>query len=237
MRHWIFDVDGTITPSRGLIDEQFKQELIGLSTNNKIYFATGSDKEKTVEQIGQDLYNRAEMVFNCSGNDVYKGNETVYKSDWQLSPQLESVLEMCLEKSRYPKRTGNHIEKRTGCVNFSILGRNAEHVDRKDYFNFDNQTGERKFIAKVINKTDKSVTAQVAGETGIDIYQRNKDKSQIIKYFNEDDTVHFFGDRMDAGGNDFPLAKVNENGYNVEVEDWEDTYNKLLLYKAMGLFA
>ena len=32
------------------------------------------------------------------------------------------------------------------------------------------------FIAKVINKTDKSVTAQVAGETGIDIYERNKDK-------------------------------------------------------------
>ena len=46
------------------------------------------------------------------------------------------------------------LEKRTGCCNFSVIGRNAEHVDRKDYFNFDNSTGERKFIA-VINKTDK----------------------------------------------------------------------------------
>ena len=85
------------------------------------------------------------------------------------------------EKANNSTRTGLHIEKRTGCVNFSVVGRNAEHVDRKDYYNFDNSTGERMFIAKVINKPDKSVTAPVAGETGIDIYERNKDKPQIIK--------------------------------------------------------
>ena len=235
MRKWVFDVDGTVTPSRGVIDEQLRQELMDISRKNKIYFITGSDKQKTIEQIGEELYNRADLVFNCSGNDVYRKDESIYKSEWQISEALEKVLDMCLDKSRYPKRTGNHVEKRTGCCNFSVIGRNAEHVDRKDYFNFDNQTGERKFIAKVINKTDKSVTAQVAGETGIDIYERGKDKSQCIKYFEKGDVIHFFGDRLDEAGNDYPFAKVNTEGYNIEVEDWEDTYNRLLLYKAMGL--
>ena len=53
-----------------------------------------------------------------------------------------------------------------------------------------NSTGERKFIAKIINKTDKVSTAQVAGETGIDIYERNKDKGQIIKDFDSEDTIY-----------------------------------------------
>ena len=39
---------------------------------------------------------------------------------------------------------------------------------------------------------------------------------------------------MDEGGNDYPLAKKNITGYNITVKDWEDTYNKLLLHKAMG---
>lgn len=235
MNKFIFDVDGTLTPSRGLIDEQLKLYLLDIARRNDIYFATGSDKAKTVEQLGEDLFNVAKKVYNCSGNDVYTKDENIYTSSWTLSEKLEQLLTKCLEKSKYPTRTGNHIEKRKGCVNFSIVGRNAEHVQRKDYYNFDNQTGERAFIAKVINKADKSVTAQVAGETGIDIYERNKDKGQIIKDFDKDDTVYFFGDRMDEAGNDYPLAKKNTLGYNITVADWEDTYNRLLLLKAMGI--
>lgn len=234
MNKWIFDVDGTLTPSRGKIDEQFKHYLIALSRNNDIYFATGSDKEKTVEQLGEELYYSAKKVYNCSGNDVYEGDVNTYRSSWQLSEELEELLNTCLEKSKYPTRTGLHIEKRHGCINFSVIGRKATHVERKDYFNFDNQTGERMFIAKLINKADKSVTAQVAGETGIDIYQRGKDKGQIIRDFSKEDTIFFIGDKMEEGGNDYPFAVKNTLGYNIKVDDWEDTYNKLLLYKAIG---
>ena len=33
------------------------------------------------------------------------------------------------------------------------------------------------------------------------------DKSQILRDFNEDDELHFFGDRMEEGGNDYSLAE------------------------------
>ena len=38
---------------------------------------------------------------------------------------------------------------------------------------------------------------------------------------------------MEEGGNDFP--KKNITGYNITVKDWEETFNKLLLIKAMGI--
>ena len=40
---------------------------------------------------------------------------------------------------------------------------------------------------------------------------------------------------MEPGGNDFPLSKLNVNGYNTQVKDWTETYNRLLLVKAIGI--
>ncbi len=234
MNKWVFDVDGTLTPSRGKMDEQFKTFMLAMADRNDVYIVTGSDRNKTLEQIGEDLYNACKIVFNCSGNDIWEKDKNVFTTEWKLSKELTTILETALEKSKYPVKTGNHIEQRPGMVNFSIVGRNASHIERKDYVNFDTQTGERKLIAKIVNKSDKSITAQVAGETGIDILERKKDKRQVMDWFSEDDTVHFFGDKMEPGGNDEPLASVNENGYNTTVTNWQDTYNRLILLKAIG---
>jgi hypothetical protein len=72
------------------------------------------------------------------------------------------------------------------------------------------------------------IVAQVAGETGLDIYEKGRDKSQIAKYVKH--PVIFFGDKMQVGGNDYPLA-VKLEGYpqskSVQVKDWQDTYNYL----------
>ena len=108
MNKYIFDVDGTLTPSRGVIDEQLKQYLLDISRRNDIYFATGSDKPKTLEQLGKDLFNCAKRVYNCSGNDVYEKDECVYTSEWQLPAKLETLLEKCLDKSFITKKKSRH---------------------------------------------------------------------------------------------------------------------------------
>ena len=89
-------------------------------------------------------------------------------------------------------------------------------------------------IAKIINKADKPPTAQVAGETGIDIYERNKDKGQIIKDFDSEDTISL-ETRWKKQATIILLLKKNITGYNITVKDWEETFNKLLLIKAMGI--
>ncbi len=57
MKKFIFDIDGTLTPSRGKIDPEFLQEMLYFAGTNDVYFVTGSDREKTLEQVGLDLYN------------------------------------------------------------------------------------------------------------------------------------------------------------------------------------
>ena len=48
---FIFDVDGTLTPSRQQIDSDFAVYFSNFCTINDVYLVTGSDKEKTVEQV------------------------------------------------------------------------------------------------------------------------------------------------------------------------------------------
>ena len=62
MKKFIFDVDGTLTPSRQIIDEEFLSFFFRFTFNNEVYLVTGSDREKTIEQITLELYHNCERV-------------------------------------------------------------------------------------------------------------------------------------------------------------------------------
>ena len=70
--HYLFDVDGTLTPSRSLIDPEFEKWFFNFCNENNVYLVTGSDRIKTIEQIGIPLYFAAKRVYNCSGNEVHE---------------------------------------------------------------------------------------------------------------------------------------------------------------------
>ena len=224
MMKFIFDVDGTLTPSRKQIDIGFSAEFLIFCCKFDTYLVTGSDREKTIEQVGLDIYNRCKRVFNCSGSDIYDGKNSVYRSDWKPSDKLISFLNDELDYSNFPTRTGNHIEYRPGVINFSILGRGEGNMNGRDeYVKWDRNTGERILIADRIKNQFPDLNVQIGGQTGLDI--SDSDKSQIIKFFNFDDEVHFFGDMMEEGQNDYPLARaVKERlGKTYHVKDWEET--------------
>lgn len=225
----VFDVDGTLTPSRGRIDEAFRQWML---TELKIPFVlvTGSDPIKTREQIGDELYDRT-IVFNCTGNHVFNRGAEVRRSKWRIPDGLERHLEAVLASSEYPVKTGKHIEHRVGLCNFSIVGRNATVEQRKDYFRWDLVSNERETIAAGIRSGWKDIDATIAGETGIDIYARGTGKSQILDGLLElSDQIVFFGDRMDKTGNDYELARAIEDGdhgHCYPVSNWKQTWEIL----------
>ena len=224
MKKFIFDVDGTLTPSRKQMDIGFSAEFLIFCCKFDTYLVTGSDREKTIEQVGLDIYNRCKRVFNCSGSDIYDGNNSVYRSNWKPSNELISFLNDELDFSDFPIRTGNHIEHRPGGINFSILGRGEGSMNGRDeYVKWDINTNERRDIVARLNDNFPDLNVQIGGQTGLDI--SDSDKSQIIKFFNFDDEVHFFGDMMEQGQNDYPLARaVKERlGKTYHVKNWEET--------------
>ena len=230
MNKFIFDVDGTLTPSRGRMDYEFRAFFNTFCLVNDVYLVTGSDKPKTVEQIGE-TYNLCKRVYNCSGNDVWEKDNNIRRNEWKLSDLANTFLAQCLTESAFPKRTGLHFEHRSGMCNFSIVGRNANTKERAEYVAWDKKYNERDVIAHNFNIMFPELEARPGGETGIDIAPKGADKSQILIDFNHEDTIYFFGDRMDEGGNDYPLKKALWDGYYnqkcIAVKNWQDTWEQL----------
>ena len=229
MKKYIFDVDGTLTPSRKQIDSKFWTFFLKFCCSNDVYLVTGSDREKTVEQLGLDICYRAKRVYNCSGCDVYERDVNVYRDTWKPSDEVRQFLQDELDYSQFMIRTDPHIEERPGCINFSILGRGANWTEREVYKEWDNDELERELIARRFNERFPDLHATVGGQTGLDIAPLGRDKSQILRDFSEDDELHFFGDKMEEGGNDYSLAVEVEKrgGLSYNVEDFKDTWKLL----------
>ena len=230
MVSYIFDVDGTLTESRKKIDPEFANWLEMFMTHNACYIVTGSDREKTIEQVGKHIYNLCVRVYNCSGNDVYEQEKNIRRNEFYKSKELEEYLEYLLQRSEFPDKTGKHLEYRPGLLNFSILGRNATPEQRAKYVEWDKKTNEREYYSEALKHMFPQYQHEVAGDTGIDITGPKGNKSQIISDFDlKNDHIYFFGDKMEPGGNDYLLSyALATKGHTVrQVKKWEDTWEFL----------
>tara|TARA_B100001175_G_scaffold277103_1_gene252935 strand:+ start:2630 stop:3349 length:720 start_codon:yes stop_codon:yes gene_type:complete len=230
--NYIFDVDGTLTPSRGKIDPQFEKFMVAFAGKFRTYLVTGSDRQKTIDQIGESLYYTCNRVYNCSGSDVYCGSRNVYRDDWTLPKDVENFLLDELAYSCFPIRNGVHIEHRPGTVNFSILGRGKDpKKGREEYKKWDKERLERQDIADRIRNQFPDLYVALGGETGLDIAPKGGGKEQILRdFYNE---IVFYGDKMDKGGNDYSLAhEIRERklGTTYHVYDYKHTW-ELLQYE------
>ena len=235
-KKYIFDVDGTLTPSRQQIDSDFEKYMLDFSDKEEVYLVTGSNREKTIEQIGNDLFQKAKRVYNCSGSDVYEGDINVYRDEWEIPSDVEEFLLDELHHSKFPVRTGTHIERRPGGINFSILGRGQGVVleERDEYVKWDRKHDERKNIARKIKERFPNLEVQVGGQTGLDISPLGRNKGQIVRDFGKDDFLYFYGDMMAEGQNDFPLANIirtKELGFTYHVHSFEHTWDILNIHR------
>ena len=215
-----------MTPARKPIELEFLHFFYEFSTCNDVYLVTGSDREKTIEQVTPGIYNNAKRVYNCSGSDVYEGDINVYRDNWELPKDVENHLENELLFSKFPVRNGDHIERRPGGVNFSILGRGLTcFVEREEYVKWDKETDERKEIARRLKMKFPELEVNIGGQTGLDLGPKGSDKSQILRDFRLGEQLIFFGDMMEEGQNDYALAKAVQDvgGSSHCVNGWKDT--------------
>ena len=149
---FIFDVDGTLTPSRLRMTEEFAKFFDKWSEKNKYYLVTGSDLDKTKEQLPIAYMDRAEAIFTCCGNQMWRDGKSIYDNKFKVPRKLNKLLGTILSNSQYPNRYGNHIEDRGSMVNFSVVGRDCNQEQREEYYKWDKEKGERKIIAQAIKE-------------------------------------------------------------------------------------
>ena len=177
---YIFDIDGTLTPSRNPIDKEFKNNFLNFCKYKKVWLVTGSDKEKSVEQLGEDAWLAADRVYQCCGNQLWINGKLEKQTEWIGPEYLDEMLKTMLKRSNYPDRYGNHVEKRIGMVNFSVVGRNCTQEQRDAYYKWDDENQERKAFADELVDRYPWLDATIGGEISIDIYERGSDKGQIL---------------------------------------------------------
>ena len=230
MKKWVFDVDGTLTPSRKKMDPEFKQWFNEFQVYYDTYLVTGSDKPKTVEQIGEDTYNLFHKCYQCQGNDVWVGSQNIRTDTITVPDRMKEVFDVFLKDSMFKIRTGTHIDIRPGLINFSVLGRGANAEERYRYIKWDEKTKEREMFVQMLSEAMGPMwDIKIAGETGIDIVPYGKDKSQILKDFNDEDKIVFFGDDTQVGGNDFEISSsvIAKGDISIPVVNWEETWEML----------
>lgn len=238
---FLFDVDGTLTPSKSKIDEFFSGQFRTWMSGREVYIVSGGSFVRLVNQLGISIISMTQGVFACMGNAFYQPREQINYSgmnEWDLIYENKFVapknlyrsLNSYVAKSNYHTKTGNHYEEREGMLNFCVPGRNAGTAARKEYAAYDAIHGERERIAKKLRKKYPDMDFAIGGAVSIDIFNKGNDKSQIIpRYFKETiehNQIHFVGDRIRFPGNDHSLAQIldaHPNGSAHEVESWQDT--------------
>lgn len=208
---YIFDMDGTLTPSRRPMTENFELFFSSWAKRNLFFLVSGSNLEKIMEQVPKYIMDYSKGVFTCGGNQLWISDKLIYDHKFPPPQDLIDFLEEKLSLSKYPKRTGNHIEDRGSMLNFSIVGRNCSLEERLDYFHYDQKHNERTNIAQEIIYKWDNLDAVIGGQISIDITPKGMNKSQVLneikKYFPNEKYI-FIGDRTVEGGNDYPLAEV-----------------------------
>jgi len=230
---WMFDVDGVLCNTGEQVSLEFKHWFIDWSRNRIIYFVTGSPREKTIYQIGQEMVDTAAVNFNCLGNSIWIAGEETLINQIVLRTEEKSWLDNTVINSMSPIKTGWHIDMRHGSINFSTLGRNATPHQREVYKQWDAIHNERKEILAQFTKTFPRFDAYIGGDTSIDICLTGANKQQcvnLIPNHHLNSPIYFFGDKCQPGGIDEPLAKhvsIRPEGKIFQVTGYNETWSIL----------
>lgn len=224
---YLFDVDGVLVNTGCKIEPDFKEWFIDWSKDKDYYLITGGERVSTISQLGIEIVEGAKIGFHCIGNHIFIDDREYKINQFSLRPEELWWLETYANESPYPVKTGNHVEQRTGSVNFSVVGRNANEEERNSYLQWDNTYNERKLLIEEFTKTFPRFNAFIGGNTSIDICLNTASKKTCIDFIGEYETMYFFGDKCFSGGIDFPLAKVLPHSYYQITNGYKETQEKL----------
>lgn len=217
MKNYLFDVDGTLTPHRQpMLEEHRKWFTCWMydqqEKGNTVNIITGSDKDKTIAQTGEEIWLNCNLVYQNCGNECWQDGSLLYTSDWKASGDFKLLAVSLMMGSPWWGTAIGNIEQRKGMVNISTIGRAATPWQRRGYHEWEEAQklsgilSERIKIAEELMLHFPDLDYSIGGQISIDIYPKGKDKGQVYDLFTEGKLI-FFGDSITNKGNDYSLAR------------------------------
>lgn len=240
----VFDLDGTIAPTKAPMDKEMKQLLLALLAQKQVAVIGGGKYDLFKEQLVSQLGNSKELLknlflFPTTSTAFYrytKGWKKVYSHE--LSRADRTRIMKTFEKVfteigyQHPKKTyGSVVEDRGTQVTFSALGQEVvaklgkKGIALKEQWK-EKYTKTKMEIAKRMQKYLPDMAVRAAGHTSVDVTKKGIDKAFGLRQIEKQIGVKiknmlFVGDAIFPGGNDYAIVQTGVD--YVKVKDPEGT--------------
>lgn len=237
-----FDLDDTLAVTKSPISDQMAELLGDILDSFEICIISGGRFEQFKTQVIDRLHiephrlNRLHLMPTC-GTRYYRYDEL--DAAWRLQyaedltgEQKKRIIET-LERSAkelglWPKNpAGEVIEDRGSQITFSALGQNATPEDK---YAWDPKGTKKQALRDLAAESLPNLEVRTGGSTSIDVTREGIDKAygmqkllDVLDIAKED--ILFFGDRLQEGGNDYPVKAFGIDC--LEVSEWQDTARRL----------
>lgn len=236
-----FDLDDTLAPSKGVIDPRIAGLLRALLRRVDVAIISGGNeaqfRTQVVAQLGEtdaaDLA-RLHLLPTCGTRYLrYDGADftSVYAHDLSDDEKQSALTALREEAERLglweAEPWGEILEDRGSQITFSALGQRAPREAKHEW----DPTGARRgALRDAVAARLPGLEVRSGGSTSIDITQAGIDKAFGMRQLAARTGIAltdmlFYGDRLDEGGNDYPVLAIGVP--SVAVEGWEDTADKL----------
>ena len=217
----VFDLDGTLAPSKSSLDPQTAGLLRDLLDIIKVAVISGGAWTQFEMQLLTDLPKNS-LLANLSllptcGTKFFQYNgtwEELYSED--LTAAEKRKIRDSLDKAagdagyRAKKVWGEVIEDRGSQVTYSALGQQAPLAEKEEW---DPDFAKRKKITAILETLIPEFSIRIGGATSIDVTKPGIDKAYGIGKLR--DTLHlsfkemiYIGDALFPGGNDYPAEEA-----------------------------
>jgi len=211
----LFDLDGTLTRSRQVIDPYPARLLASLLAKRMVGIVSGCAFNRIEEQLLRQLPQDANManlhLFTSTASSyyIYRHNrwECIYSesfTDMEKQYITGVLLDVCADYiAAHP--AGNLIDDRGGQIALALLGVDAP-LDVKTKFDPDNR---KRYLLK--EKLDKILPYEVivGGTTTISVTRCGINKAHCLDILATGgiaiSDILFIGDALYEGGNDYPI--------------------------------
>ena len=238
-----FDSDDTIVVSKMPATDRMAGLLAELLQWYDICIISGTGFESviypnTVRQIEDKIRNlpdadlsRLHIMPTC-GTRYYRFTEGEWKLQYQedLTDEQKALIFDAIETSAKKldmweeNPAGEIIEDRLSQITYSALGQQA--TPEANYAWAEANKEKRKLLNEAVKSLIPEFEVRTAGTTSLDITKPGIDKAYGIHKLMEatgvsKEEILFFGDKLEEGGNDFPVRAMGVDC--IAVERWEDT--------------
>jgi phosphomannomutase len=230
----IFDLDGTLAPSKSSIDTEMVNLLNSLLAIVKVAVISGGAwpqfEQQVLARLRPDACLKNLSLLPTCGTKFYRHDvswELLYSEDFTAAQR--STIVASLQRAivaadcKVEKVWGEVIEDRGSQITFSALGQQAPLEEKKKW---DPDFTKRKKIKAVLDTLIPEFSVHLGGATSVDVTRQGIDKAYGIRKLRDIleipiDQMIFIGDALFPGGNDYPAKEAG--ALSIEVRDPDET--------------